>query len=101
MDAIQIFQELIGKRISPLIINYQPYTDTFQTYPYHHSTNPSFETEFVDLMFDSIVFYAYEKDEIEKEYNKGRFSNLRIAARNAYDLLARPKKALLRCNRRQ
>ena len=85
MDAIQIFQELIGTRMSPLILQYRPYTDNFLTYPYHHSTAPSFESEFVDLIFDSIVFYAYEKDEIEREYNKGRFSNLRTAARNAYE----------------
>lgn len=85
MVAIQIFQELIGARIAPIILQYAPYTDTFLTYPYHHSTDPSFESEFVDLMFDSIVFYAYEKDEIEKEYNRGRFSDLRIAARNAYE----------------
>lgn len=85
MEAIQIFQKLIGARIAPIILQYAPYTDTFLTYPYHHSTEPSFESEFVDLIFDSIVFYAYEKDEIEKEYNKGRFSDLRVAARNAYE----------------
>ena len=85
MEAIQIFQKLIGARIAPIILQYKPYTDTFLTYPYHHSTAPSFESEFVDLMFDSIVFYAYEKDEIEKEYNRGRFSNLRAAACNAYE----------------
>ncbi len=85
MEAIQIFQELIGARIAPIILQYAPYTDTFLTYPYHHSTEPSFESEFVDLIFDSIVFYAYEKDEIEKEYNRGRFSDLRVAARNAYE----------------
>lgn len=85
MEATQIFQELIGARIAPIIFQYAPYTDTFLTYPYHHSTDPSFESEFVDLIFDSIVFYAYEKDEIEKEYNRGRFSDLRVAARNAYE----------------
>ena len=85
MEAILIFQELIGSRISPIILQYTPYTDTFLTYPYHHSTDPFFELEFADLMFDGVVFYAYEKDEIEKEYNKGRFSNLRAAARNAYE----------------
>lgn len=85
MEAIQIFQKLIGERIAPIILQYAPYTDTFLTYPYHHSAEPSFESEFVDLIFDSIVFYAYEKDEIEKEYNRGRFSNLRVAARNAYE----------------
>ena len=66
MEAIQIFQELIGTRITPIEFRYQPYIDTFATYPYHHSTDPSFEAEFVDLMFDSVVFYAYEKEEIEK-----------------------------------
>lgn len=85
MEAIQIFQELIGTRITPIVFQYQPYTDAFATYPYHHSTDPSFETEFVDLMFDSIVFYAYEKEEIEKEYNRGHFATLRTAARNAYE----------------
>ena len=85
MDAIQIFQELVGARLTPIVFQYLPYTDTFLTYPYHHSTAPSFETEFVELMFDCIVFYAYEKEEIEKEYNRGKFSVLRTAARNAYE----------------
>lgn len=85
MDAIQIFQELIGARLTPIVFQYRPYTDTFLTYPYYHSTAPGFETEFVDLMFDCIVFYAYEKEEIEKEYNRGHFSTLRTAARNAYE----------------
>lgn len=86
MDAIQIFQKLIGSRLTPLVLKYKPYPDVFLTYPYHHSTSPSFESDFVDIMFDSIVFYAYEKEEIEKEFNRNRFSVLRTAARNAYEL---------------
>lgn len=85
MDALQIFQKLIGTRITPIVFKWPRYTDSFLTYPYHHSTIPTFETEFVNLIFDSIVFYAYEKEEIEKEYNRGRFSTLSDAARNAYE----------------
>ena len=85
MEAIQIFQKYIGERLTPIVLQYQPYQDTFLTYPYHHSTKSTFESEFVEIMFDSIVFYAYEKDEIEKEYNRGRFSKLRAATRNAYE----------------
>ena len=85
MDALQIFQKLIGARIPPVVFKWPQYTKNFLTYPYHHSTTPTFENEFVDLNFDSIVFYAYEKEEIEKEYNRGRFSTLSDAARNAYE----------------
>ena len=85
MEASQIFTELIGNRIRPIVLQYTPYTDVFKTYPYHHRIDVDFEQQFSDLMFDSIVFYAYEKEEIEKEYNRGRFSTLRTAARNAYE----------------
>lgn len=85
MDAIQIFQELIGVRITPLILQYEPYKDIFITHPYHHSLSSSFEEDFVNLMFDNIVFYAYEKEEIEKEYKRSKLSILRKVARNAYE----------------
>lgn len=85
MDASQIFAKCIGNRIRPIVLQYAPYTDVFETYPYHHRIDVDFEQQFSDLMFDSIVFYAYEKAEIEKEYNRGRFDTLRIAARNAYE----------------
>ena len=85
MDAIEIFKELIGDRLEPLIIKYLPYKDAFITHPYRHTTNADFEKNFTDILFDSIIFYAYEKDEIEKEYNKGYLSNLRRASRVAYE----------------
>lgn len=85
MDAMEIFKELIGKRINPLIIKYVPYTDTFDIHPFRHSFDGDFETQFSDFLFDSIVFYAYNKDEIEHEYSKGHLDNLRKASRIAYD----------------
>ncbi|MCI8473976.1 MAG: DUF1837 domain-containing protein [Oscillospiraceae bacterium] len=85
MDASQIFAECIGNRIKPIVLQYAPYTDIFEIHPYHHSTDIDFEQQFSDLMFDSIVFYAYEKAEIEKEYNRGHFDALRDAARNVYE----------------
>lgn len=85
MNASQIFAECIGNRIKPIVLQYAPYTDIFETYPYHHRIDIDFEQEFSDLMFDSIVFYAYEKAEIEKEYNRGHFDALRDAARNVYE----------------
>lgn len=85
MDAIDIFQNLIGTRIQPLIIQYEPYNDVFMTKPYRHDLVSDFEEKFVNIIFDSIIFYAYEKDEIEKDYNKGRFDDLRRASRIAYE----------------
>lgn len=85
MDASQIFTKCIGNRLRPIVLQYTPYTDAFETYPYHHRTDTNFEQQFSDLMFDSIVFYAYEKAEIEKEYNRGHLDTLRDAARNAYE----------------
>ena len=85
MDALEIFKQLIGKNIKPIIIKYEPYQDVFMTYPYRHIINSDFEERFVDIIFDSILFYAYEKDEIENEYNKGHFDDLQKAARVAYE----------------
>lgn len=85
MDAIKIFQQLIGDKIKPMIIQYDPYKDVFMTHPYSHDLDKEFEERFVDIIFDSIIFYAYEKDEIEKHYNKGHLDDLRKASRVAYE----------------
>ena len=85
MNAVDIFKEIIGERIKPLIIKYSPYTDSFETHPFRHSFDADFESRFSDLLYDSIVFYAYEKDEIEKEYEKGRLYDLKKASIVAYD----------------
>ncbi len=85
MNAIDIFKQLIGNRIEPLIIRYNPYEDVFATHPYRHTFDLNFENDFVDILFDSIIFYAYEKDEIENKYERGRLSDLRKASRMAYE----------------
>lgn len=85
MDAIEIFHKLIGDKIEPLIVRYSPYSDTFITHPYRHTFDNDFEKKFSEILFDSIIFYAYEKDEIEKEFQKGRLSDLQNAARVAYE----------------
>lgn len=85
MDAIEIFKQVIGEKITPMIIKYAPYKDVFETHPYSHILDADFEERFADLIFDSIIFYAYEKDEIEKEYQKGHLADLRKASRMAYE----------------
>lgn len=85
MDAIEIFKQLVGEKIKPMIIKYEPYKDVFTTYPYSHILDADFEESFTDTIFDSIIFYAYEKDEIEKEYQKGHLNDLRKASRVAYE----------------
>ena len=85
MEAIEIFKQLIGEKIKPMIIKYEPYKDVFTTYPYSHILDADFEERFTDTIFDSIIFYAYEKDEIEKEYQKGHLGDLRKASRVAYE----------------
>lgn len=85
MDAIEIFKRLIGEKIKPMIIKYEPYKNVFTTYPYSHILDADFEERFTDTVFDSILFYAYEKDEIEKEYQKGHLDDLRKASRVAYE----------------
>lgn len=85
MDAIEIFKQLIGEKIKPMIIKYEPYKNVFTTYPYSHILDADFEERFTDTVFDSILFYAYEKDEIEKEYQKGHLDDLRKASRVAYE----------------
>lgn len=85
MDAIEIFKQLIGEKIKPMIIKYEPYKYVFTTHPYSHILDVNFEARFTDTVFDSIIFYAYEKDEIEKEYQKGHLDDLRKASRVAYE----------------
>ena len=68
-----------------MIVKYEPYKDVFTTHPYSHILDADFEERFTDTVFDSILFYAYEKDEIEKEYQKGHLDNLRRASRVAYE----------------
>lgn len=85
MDAIEIFKQIIGERLKPLIIKYDPYKDEFLTHPFRHILDDDFEKKFSDVMFDSVIFYAYEKDEIEGEHRKGKFNNLRQASRRAYE----------------
>ena len=85
MDAIEIFKQLIGDTIKPMIIKYDPYKDVFETHPYSHVLDLDFEERFSNAIFDSIIFYAYEKDEIEKEYQKGNLDDLRRASHVAYE----------------
>lgn len=85
MDAIEIFKKIIGEKLRPLVIKYDPYKDVFITYPYRHVFDDDFEQNFSDIMFDSIVFYAYDKDEIENDYRQSRLNNLRKASRRAYE----------------
>lgn len=85
MNAIEIFKQLIGEKIKPIIIKYESYKDVFTTYPYRHVLDADFEKRFTDVIFDSTIFYAYEKDEIEKEYQKGHLNDLRKASRVAYE----------------
>lgn len=85
MNAIEIFKQLIGEKIKPIIIKYESYKDVFTTYPYRHVLGADFEKRFTDVIFDSTIFYSYEKDEIEKEYQKGHLNDLRKASRVAYE----------------
>lgn len=84
MDAIEIFKKIIGEKLEPLIIKYDPYNDGFHTQPYHHVTHDDFEQNFVDVIFDNIIFYAYEKNEIEKEYNRNNFNKLHQLSKSIY-----------------
>lgn len=86
MNANEIFQNMIGNELEGLIVKYLPYNDTFDVHPYRQSITTYFEEQFADLLFDSIIFYAFEKEEIEKDYSKGSFRDLRKAARAAYEM---------------
>lgn len=52
MDAIEIFKQIIGERLKPLIIKYDPYKDEFLTHPFRHILDDDFEKKFSDVMFD-------------------------------------------------
>ena len=65
MTAIEIFQEYIGKRLPPLVMKCEPYKGKYETFPYIHTNTDDFEKAFSVLLFDAIIFYAYEKNEID------------------------------------
>ena len=92
MNAMEIFKTVIGERLKPLIIKYTPYMDSFETHPFRHSFDADFEKNFSDLLYDNIVFYAYEKDEIEKEYEKRRLTNLKVASKVAYERIPKTER---------
>ena len=73
MNANEIFQNMIGSELEGLVVKYTPYNENFDVHPYRQSITTDFEKQFADLLFDSIIFYAFEKEEIEKDYIKGRF----------------------------
>lgn len=85
MNAVEIFRSLIGDKLKPMIVEYTPYFDDYRYYPYHHVFDPDFEKNFIDLIFNSIVFYAFEKNEIENDYEKHRLDDLHKAATAAYN----------------
>lgn len=98
MDAIEIFKQLIGEKIKPMIIKYEPYKYVFTTHPYSHILDVNFEERFTDTVFDSILFYAYEKDEIEKEYQKGHLDDLRkLLVWHTKIVFPKPKKKQMDC----
>ncbi len=43
VEAIEIFEEVIGKKLRPLIVCYDPYTDHFEIYPYRHTSTSVFK----------------------------------------------------------
>ncbi len=85
MNANEIFYKMIGSELEGLVVSYTPYNENFKVHPYRENEIENFEKHFSALLFDSIVFYAFEKEEIEKDYKKGRFENLRKASRAAYE----------------
>lgn len=85
MTAAEIFKECISNRLQPLVIKYEPYKGKYNTFPYLHANREDFEGAFSSLLFDAIIFYAYEKNEIEFAYERGHLNNLHRAARSAYE----------------
>jgi len=81
----QLYRELVGSRIEPLIVKYDIISGDIECHPYKHDFKENVEKELVDVLFDNIVFYAYENSEIIGERNNGRLDNLRKAARVAYN----------------
>ena len=67
MNANEIFQNMIGSELEGLVVKYTPYNENFDVHPYRQRITTDFEKQFADLLFDSIIFYAFEKEEIEKE----------------------------------
>jgi len=92
----ELYDELISGKIKPIIYQYDIQKNdgkVVEYHPYRHiceSDKPcdsgNIEQQIVDILFDSIPFYAYEYDEIAIEHEEGRFENLKKLALTAYNM---------------
>jgi len=80
----RLYKELVDSKIEPLIVKYDLISGDFEFHPYRHSLNDTTESSLVDALFDNIVFYAFEDNEIAAEYKRGNLEDIRKAARMAY-----------------
>ena len=93
--AERLYKELVGDRLEPLIVKYNPITGVFKYHPYRHAFEKSTEESLAGVLFDHLVFYSFEDAEIKKEYEGGRLENVRTAAKEAYrDLVPKTEKKL-------
>lgn len=63
MNAIEIFKQLIGKKLTPLIVKYDPYKDVFTTHPYRHIFDDNFEIlkERLRMLFSIVSYFMLMK----------------------------------------
>lgn len=59
--------------------------DVFTTHPYSHILDADFEKRFTVQFLIALYSTLTEKEEIEKEYQKGHLGDLRRASRVAYE----------------
>ena len=88
MTAKEIYQLFVGNRLKPLVIEFDPYSEKYKYYPYHHINDDSFEETFANLMFDNIVFYAFEKKDVQKKDRAGSIIHAVVIVSNEISGLA-------------
>lgn len=84
MTAKELFKNLIYDKIKPLVVRYDIAGKKFNYDAFSHVQTENINEQLVDVLIDSILFYAFENDELENEYRKNRLGDVRKAAIAAY-----------------
>lgn len=84
MTAKELFKKLIYNKMKPLVVRYDIAGKKFNYDAFSHVQTENINEQIVDVLIDSILFYAFENDELENEYQKNRLADVRKAAIAAY-----------------
>lgn len=84
MNIKDLFNNIIANNLRSFVFEYNVNSKEFFSRGYHHSLDENIDNKIINSLIDYIVFYSFDPDEVESEYQKGRLDNMRKAAVAAY-----------------